>query len=99
MAIPMVTGLGGQGGHFSLPPRRVLLDSSRTGSPVVTERVLLQPFHMLLALERNLCSWYTKVPTLAVNLTMGQLAVSGCHYSGVRVQSRLYTYLCMHLHK
>ena len=44
---------------------------------MVAERVLLQPFHMLLALERNLSSWYTKVPTLAVNLTMGELLVSG----------------------
>lgn len=55
---------------------RVLLDNSKTGSPVVIERVLLQPFHMLLALERNLCGWYKHVPTLSVNLTMGELAVS-----------------------
>ena len=55
---------------------RVLLDSSIPGNPVVAERVLLQPFHMLLALERNLCAWYTQVPMLIVNLTMGELNVS-----------------------
>lgn len=62
--------------HTHTHTYRVLLDSSRSGSPVVAERVLLQPFHMLLALERNLCSWYTKVPYLAVNLNMGELTVS-----------------------
>ncbi len=45
------------------------------GNPVVAERVLLQPFSMLLALERNLCPWYTQVPTLSVNVTMGDLRI------------------------
>jgi len=54
----------------------VLLDYSGSGDPVVAERVLLQPFSMLLALERNLCPWYTQVPMLSVNVTMGNLDVS-----------------------
>jgi hypothetical protein len=55
---------------------RILLDSSKVKNPVVAERVLLQPFSMLVALERNLCGWYHKIPTLSVNLTMGELSVS-----------------------
>ena len=56
---------------------RVLLDFNKAGSPVIAERVLLQPFHMLLAVERNLCPWYTSVPTVAINLNMGELKVRG----------------------
>ena len=60
---------------------RILLDYSDPSNPVVAERVLLQPFSMLLALERNLCPWYTQVPTLSINVTMGELAVSeGVHF-------------------
>lgn len=54
---------------------RVLLDYSVQSNPVVAERVLLQPFSMLLALERNLCPWYTQVPTLSINVTMGELRI------------------------
>ena len=54
---------------------RAFLDYSREGSAVISERVLLQPFHMLLAVERNLCPWYISIPILSVNCTMGELQV------------------------
>ena len=55
----------------------MLLDTSKPGSPVIAERVLLQPFYMLLALERNLCTWYKQIPTLSINLNLGKIGVSG----------------------
>lgn len=45
------------------------------GSPVLAERILLQPFDLLLAVERNLCPWYTKIPTININLNMNSLKV------------------------
>ncbi len=46
-----------------------------TGCPVLAERTLLQPFDLLLAVERNLCPWYTKIPTVDINLNMNNLKV------------------------
>ncbi len=46
------------------------------GCPVLAERTLLQPFDLLLAVERNLCPWYTKIPTININLNMNDLKVS-----------------------
>ena len=54
---------------------RVLLDYKQEGSPVVAERVLLQPFQLQLTVERNLCPWYTSIPDLRLKCTMGELAV------------------------
>ena len=36
---------------------------------------MLQPFHLLLAVERNLSPWYTKIPALLVNVTMGEFKI------------------------
>ena len=44
-------------------------------SPITAERILLQPFHLLLAVERNLSPWYTKIPALLVNVTMGEFKI------------------------
>lgn len=52
-----------------------MLDFTKKGSPVCAERVLLQPFHLLLAVERNLTPWYTKIPAIFINITMGELKV------------------------
>ncbi|XP_064395949.1 intermembrane lipid transfer protein VPS13A-like isoform X2 [Halichondria panicea] len=55
---------------------RVLLDPSVVvGCPVLAERTLLQPFDLLLAVERNLCPWYTKIPTVNINLNMKDLKI------------------------
>lgn len=54
---------------------RVLLNLSKESSLITAERVLLQPFHLMLAVERNLSPWYTKIPALFVNITMGEFKV------------------------
>ena len=58
-----------------IPIIRVLLDLNKKGSPIIAERVLLQPFHLLLAVERNLSPWYTKIPAVFINVTMGEFRV------------------------
>ena len=54
---------------------RVLLDPSKETLPIIAERILLQPFHLLLAVERNLSPLYTKIPVVFINLTMGEFKV------------------------
>lgn len=51
------------------------MDSSQENLPIIAERVLLQPFHLLLAVERNLSPSYTKIPAVFINLTMGEFKV------------------------
>ena len=54
---------------------RVLLDLSKSSSPVDAERVLLQPFGFMLTVERNLTPSYTKIPTIFINIDMEELKV------------------------
>lgn len=54
---------------------RVLLDLSKSSSPVIAERVLLQPFGLMLAVERNLTPSYTKIPTIFININMGEFKI------------------------
>ena len=54
---------------------RVLLDLSKSSSPVIAERVLLQPFGLMLAVERNLTPWYTKIPAIFININMGEFKI------------------------
>ena len=54
---------------------RVLLDLSKSSFPVVAERVLLQPFGLMLAVERNLTPWYTKIPAIFININMGEFKI------------------------
>lgn len=49
--------------------------SKTSGSSVIAERVLLQPFGLMLAVERNLTPWYTKIPTVLINVSMGEFKV------------------------
>ena len=51
------------------------MDSSKENLPIIAERILLQPFHLLLAVERNLSPRYTKIPVVLINLTMGEFKV------------------------
>ena len=62
-------------------PFRVLMDVEEDYK-VLCERVLFQPFHIQLALERNLCSaWYSKRPTLSLNCQMGEFKVRYLGYN------------------
>ena len=61
--------------HAFMVVCRVLLDLSKTSSPVVAERVLLQPFGLMLAVERSLTPWYTKIPAIFINIQMGEFKV------------------------
>ena len=54
---------------------RVLLDLSKSSSPVIAERVLLQPFGLMLAVERNLTPWYTKIPNILINIIMEEFRI------------------------
>ena len=55
--------------------RRVLLKATDDNAVVVAERVLIQPYSMLVNVERNLCSWYTLIPTISMGAQLGTFKV------------------------
>ena len=59
----------------SFPFLRVLLKSEEEKLVIAAERVLVQPYSMLVNLERNLCPWYTKTPLLSMVAQMGTFQV------------------------
>ncbi|CAI8053015.1 Vacuolar protein sorting-associated protein 13C, partial [Geodia barretti] len=75
MLLPLDEGAGVEAYGInldSLKASRVLIDVEGDYK-VLCERVLFQPFHIQLALERNLCSaWYSERPTLSLNCQMGE---------------------------
>ena len=71
---------------------RVVLDVEEDYR-VLCERVLFQPFHIQLSLERNLCSsWYTEKPSLFLKCKMGEFKVRLYNYIYVHV---LCVYVCI----
>ena len=54
------------------------------------ERVLLQPFSLNFTVARNLCSWYTKVPTVQLAMKVDKLKVCITMYVHVHVHTCIY---------